>query len=188
MSKGLRKRVVGEGGGGRTSPPYRIHTSPSGVRLTYEEEENVENSLSVPPPPPPMHIPNSLSPRIKKLIKKHVKLDKVKTVVKAKRFWFSLGILLGFILPSFLIAPKVLHVAGVTETDLMDDFLTKSLIPFISERIPLDNNSALPRPGMLLAEEGAQAKHPVFLVPGFITTGLELWQGEECAKKYFRQR
>ena len=181
MSNGLRKRVGGEETG-RTSPPYRIHTSPSGVRLTYEDEKLI-------PPPPPAHTPGSLSPRIRKFVSKHEKkISKVKNVVKAKRFWFSVGILLGFILPSFLIAPKVLHVAGVTETDLIDDFLRQSLIPFISESIPLDNNNALPRPGKMLADEGARAKHPVFLIPGFVTTGLELWQGEECAKTYFRQR
>eukprot|EP00547_Thalassionema_nitzschioides_P010814 CAMPEP_0194256014 /NCGR_PEP_ID=MMETSP0158-20130606/35808_1 /TAXON_ID=33649 /ORGANISM="Thalassionema nitzschioides, Strain L26-B" /LENGTH=569 /DNA_ID=CAMNT_0038994559 /DNA_START=394 /DNA_END=2103 /DNA_ORIENTATION=- len=26
------------------------------------------------------------------------------------------------------------------------------------------------------------------MIPGFVTSGLELWQGHECAKKYFRQR
>jgi hypothetical protein len=71
-----------------------------------------------------------------------------------------------------------MHVTGITETDIMDDFLRQSLIPFISERIPIDSNNAIPRPGKLLADEGASAKHPVFLVPGFITTGLEVRMGE----------
>lgn len=26
------------------------------------------------------------------------------------------------------------------------------------------------------------------MAPGFVTSGLELWQGEECAQSYFRQR
>ena len=30
---------------------------------------------------------------------------------------------------------------------------------------------------------GAYAKHPLILLPGFITTGLELWEGHECFKQ-----
>lgn len=36
--------------------------------------------------------------------------------------------------------------------------------------------------------EGASAKHPIVLIPGFVTTGLELWEGHECFKQHFRQR
>jgi phospholipid:diacylglycerol acyltransferase len=32
------------------------------------------------------------------------------------------------------------------------------------------------------------AKHPVIMVPGFVTSGLEVWAGHDCAKRYFRQR
>ena len=45
------------------------------------------------------------------------------------------------------------------------------------------------RPGFQLAKEkGAKGKYPVVMIPGFVTSGLEVWQGKECAKKYFRQR
>ncbi|CAJ1932946.1 unnamed protein product [Cylindrotheca closterium] len=44
------------------------------------------------------------------------------------------------------------------------------------------------RPGFQLAEEGAHGKYPVIMIPGFVTSGLEIWQGKECAKKYFRTR
>ena len=44
------------------------------------------------------------------------------------------------------------------------------------------------RPGLELAAQGFTPKHPVIMIPGIVTTGLELWQGEPCAKKYFRQR
>ena len=40
-----------------------------------------------------------------------------------------------------------------------------------------------------MAAQGARAKHPVFLIPGFVTSGLELWDGLACAKtKYFRKK
>ena len=44
-----------------------------------------------------------------------------------------------------------------------------------------------PRPGRELRKRGAAPKHPVIIVPGFVTSGLELWHGVECAiPKYFR--
>lgn len=44
------------------------------------------------------------------------------------------------------------------------------------------------RPGYQLAQKGAKVKHPIVMVPGFVTSGLEVWGGRECARKYFRQR
>ena len=44
-----------------------------------------------------------------------------------------------------------------------------------------------PRPGRELRKRGLAPKHPVIIVPGFVTSGLELWHGVECAiPKYFR--
>ena len=34
--------------------------------------------------------------------------------------------------------------------------------------------------------QGYVPKHPIIIVPGFVTSGLELWQGRKCAAKYFR--
>ena len=44
------------------------------------------------------------------------------------------------------------------------------------------------RPGFQLAQQGARAKYPLLIVPGFVTSGLEVWGGKECARKHFRQR
>lgn len=44
------------------------------------------------------------------------------------------------------------------------------------------------RPGYQLAQEGAKAHYPIVIVPGFVTSGLEVWGGNECARKHFRQR
>ncbi|CAB9525721.1 Phospholipid:diacylglycerol acyltransferase [Seminavis robusta] len=32
------------------------------------------------------------------------------------------------------------------------------------------------------------ARHPVFMVPGFVTSGLELWEGHDCAVAFFRRK
>jgi hypothetical protein len=46
----------------------------------------------------------------------------------------------------------------------------------------------LARPGYQLAEKGARVNYPIVMIPGFVTSGLEVWRGKECAKKFFRQR
>ncbi|XP_026450968.1 phospholipid:diacylglycerol acyltransferase 1-like [Papaver somniferum] len=43
-------------------------------------------------------------------------------------------------------------------------------------------------PGVRLRKEGLVAKHPVVLVPGIITGGLELLEGHSCADGLFRER
>ena len=45
------------------------------------------------------------------------------------------------------------------------------------------------RPGFQLAQQhGTEDKHPVVMVPGFITSGLEVWKGKSCMKNVFRER
>ncbi|KAJ6765751.1 PHOSPHOLIPID:DIACYLGLYCEROL ACYLTRANSFERASE 2-RELATED [Salix purpurea] len=43
-------------------------------------------------------------------------------------------------------------------------------------------------PGTRLKREGLIALHPVVLVPGIVTGGLELWEGKPCAEGLFRKR
>ena len=65
-------------------------------------------------------------------------------------------------------------------TDIMRN-LTSLLRPFSSD-------PEVVAPGVMMTLKGAKAHFPVFLVPGIISTGLELWKGEPCSKDYFRQR
>ncbi|XVF69067.1 hypothetical protein PTKIN_Ptkin11bG0051000 [Pterospermum kingtungense] len=43
-------------------------------------------------------------------------------------------------------------------------------------------------PGVRLKREGFTALHPLVLVPGIFTGGLELWEGRPCADGLFRKR
>ncbi|XP_009625751.1 putative phospholipid:diacylglycerol acyltransferase 2 [Nicotiana tomentosiformis] len=43
-------------------------------------------------------------------------------------------------------------------------------------------------PGVRLKREGLIALHPVVLVPGIVTGGLELWEGRPCSEGLFRKR
>jgi phospholipid:diacylglycerol acyltransferase len=49
----------------------------------------------------------------------------------------------------------------------------------------IEENSRI---GYQLRMQNASAKHPIIMIPGFVTSGLELWEGTPCAKKHFRQR
>ncbi|KAL5716775.1 phospholipid:diacylglycerol acyltransferase [Ranunculus cassubicifolius] len=42
--------------------------------------------------------------------------------------------------------------------------------------------------GTKLKKEGLTALHPVVLIPGIVTGGLELWEGRPCAEGLFRKR
>ena len=44
------------------------------------------------------------------------------------------------------------------------------------------------RPGIAARDDGIHAHYPVILIPGIITTALEVWEGEACARPHFRQR
>ena len=44
------------------------------------------------------------------------------------------------------------------------------------------------RIGQRMSQKGVRVGHPVVMIPGIITTGLEVWDGEACMKSYFRQR
>ncbi|GMI83910.1 PHOSPHOLIPID:DIACYLGLYCEROL ACYLTRANSFERASE 1, phospholipid:diacylglycerol acyltransferase [Hibiscus trionum] len=43
-------------------------------------------------------------------------------------------------------------------------------------------------PGVKLKKEGLTANHPVVLVPGIVTGGLELWEGRQCAEGLLGKR
>jgi phospholipid:diacylglycerol acyltransferase len=100
----------------------------------------------------------------------------------------------------FLVAygPKLMVHTGITDQDYMQDFIDTSVRPHMDEAMKMFNEtftgddnpyfSDKNRTGLTMAQKGARAKHPIAIVPGFVTTGLEFWEGELCAKKYFRQR
>jgi len=72
-------------------------------------------------------------------------------------------------------------------SDLKLLFHLQEVMDFTKEtKPPLED--ATERPGSTLWKAGLRTKHPVVMVPGIVTTGLELWAGEECASGYFRQR
>lgn len=99
-----------------------------------------------------------------------------------------------------LVLVIVLKHAGVVEQEFrLDEAVKQSVLPQweqsmnilgrLNESIPLSYlTQEKKRPGFQLAQQGAKAHFPVVMIPGFVTSGLEVWYGKECARKHFRQR
>lgn len=68
--------------------------------------------------------------------------------------------------------------------DVQDIFT--NLSKQISEATPVFDYQE--RPGLTYVSTGLTAKHPIVMVPGVVTTGLEVWKGRPCIQRYFRQR
>lgn len=126
-------------------------------------------------------------------------------LIQSKRVMFLLGTILGIIMAGYtahtqdIVRLDILTNMGDLSSSLdslLEDF--KDLLPasilreaqdIESEHAALSNSFAV---GTQLRKEGLSVKHPVILVPGVISTGLESWglQGtEECpGDVYFRKR
>jgi phospholipid:diacylglycerol acyltransferase len=180
-----QQRQVKENYSGPMKSSKQARKALKNVKMKSEEAQP-------PPPPPPPPLPQDVdvphsSPIIRFMKRNRATLtsvdlsEEVKSVAESKRFWFFFGIFLSFII-SLLVTPTALHATGVTETDLLQTFFNEHLFPL------MESKAAGPRVGAALFAQGARAKHPVFLLPGFTSTGLELWEGTACAQSYFRQR
>lgn len=68
-------------------------------------------------------------------------------------------------------------------------FLYNTMPPSFPQYVTEAITGPLPDPpGMKLRKEGLTVKHPVVFVPGIVTGGLELWEGNQCADVLFRKR
>ena len=113
---------------------------------------------------------------------------------KGRKRYFAYAIL--FWIAEFVIV-WYLKKCGVLKKEFRFDTAVKDTVLPQLEMMRTRLNESIPlsyltqekkRPGYQLASKGAVAKYPVVIVPGFVTSGLEVWAGKDCAKKHFRQR
>ncbi|KAL6754080.1 Lecithin:cholesterol acyltransferase-domain-containing protein [Haematococcus lacustris] len=83
-------------------------------------------------------------------------------------------------LPSWI--PSLPNLQNLTVSELV------AQLPGMGGGSSGEVSESVTRPGRALAVKGYRAKHPVVIIPGFVTSGLELWEGLPCARRYFRQR
>ena len=71
---------------------------------------------------------------------------------------------------------------GLSAWEAMRDGVSEAL------RTGPSSSAAASSPGAAAAAAGLGPHHPVIIVPGFVTSSLELWSGPKCAQKGFRSR
>jgi phospholipid:diacylglycerol acyltransferase len=105
----------------------------------------------------------------------------------------------GAILAKLLFAAIALYVIGAMQKQRFEDFnaavleRVNTILPRINQSIDtithlMASESERKIVGLSLAKQGAEAKHSIVIVPGFVSSGLEVWTGRACAKGFFRQR
>ena len=134
---------------------------------------------------------------------------------KTKPHWFIRGILLVavFLVGVHFGGNHYLSLQGYgsDDHDAIDDFILRDLLPAVNETFDslmaqyyanttsdgkATSESTHLRPGQIFKttakdptdpDSKIQPKHPVVMVPGFITGGLEIWSAEKCLSSMFRQ-
>ncbi|KAF9344787.1 hypothetical protein BGX26_003907 [Mortierella sp. AD094] len=118
-----------------------------------------------------------------------------------RRVILLLGIIIGMGLATLLMRQTADAPYIEAFSQYFQDFDLASMVPtgMIPEEF-LGNVSALFRPEILTEEEfypgeelreahGYKPKHPVTMIPGIVSTGLESWSTtHNCSQKYFRKR
>lgn len=150
--------------------------------LTPMASESDESSIESPPPLVVCEDASNRRPSRSSFLQR--------TTPSRRYFLYALGLWLlelGLVL--------LLKRCGVITPDFrLDEVVKQSVLDQgifsrFNESIPLAYlTQEKKRPGFQLAQQGATARYPVIMVPGFVTSGLEVWGGKECARKHFRQR
>ncbi|KAF8464115.1 lecithin,cholesterol acyltransferase /Acyl-ceramide synthase [Kalaharituber pfeilii] len=115
----------------------------------------------------------------------------------SKRRGFSMFTIGGIV--GMLAAAFVLQDQGMMNLEALADIRLDALADVIpagilkeatdisqreKDKVPYDAFSV----GLALKAEGLKAEHPVIMVPGVISTGLESWGTEPSSRKWFRKR
>ncbi|KAL5118416.1 phospholipid:diacylglycerol acyltransferase [Pleosporales sp. CAS-2024a] len=114
---------------------------------------------------------------------------------KRKNAWiFGLGGLFGLVLAGFFASSNEMIDLKSLENMNLDSILDALPASFVSsaqqlqkqERDAVNYDSFAV--GLHASKQGIKACHPVIMIPGVISTGLESWGTEEGSRQYFRKR
>ncbi|KAJ3014577.1 hypothetical protein HKX48_005082 [Thoreauomyces humboldtii] len=103
-----------------------------------------------------------------------------KTILQFRRLFFALGVLGGAALAALIFSAAS---PGVSSTDVFQ-FLSGENLPSLEflgtlreyfETSSSDQDYGDFQPGARLAATGIRAKHPVVMIPGIVSTGLQVW-------------
>ncbi|KAF2147326.1 uncharacterized protein K452DRAFT_282333 [Aplosporella prunicola CBS 121167] len=126
------------------------------------------------------------------------KLTSKKPALRGSKRWnawvFGLGGLFGIVCAAmFAQNNEMIDLSALTDMNLeaIADLLPAGLISDVRdfqrherEAVAYDSFAV----GMHARSQGVKAMHPVIMIPGVISTGLESWSTEEHSRQYFRKR
>lgn len=130
----------------------------------------------------------------KEKLEKLEKLTKRKDGKKRSWVWFILGGLIGVIAALYFAQSNdIIKLEGLLDVNLdsLMDVIPAGIVKDVkaltkAERDAVNYDSF--SVGLNLMRQGIQAHHPVIMIPGVISTGLESWSTAEDARSYFRKR
>ncbi|KZF21815.1 Phospholipid:diacylglycerol acyltransferase [Xylona heveae TC161] len=162
----LRRRILGDN---------NIPSSDVSREVTPDREDDVRAKLR----------------QVRQDLREH---KRAKGTKRRNTFIFVLGGLVGvFVALFFAHQNDVINFEGLAELNL------DSLIDVIPASIMKDARDIQQHErdavnydafaiGLHLSNQGIKAKHPVIMIPGVISTGLESWGTDERSRQYFRKR
>lgn len=120
-------------------------------------------------------------------------------LVSHRRYFLLMGVAMGLALFGLIHVvyldqpiPEMMTLSADSMMILRERFsfewskrLREELLASIDYRPLLESSD---RPGLALRDQNVSAFSPVVMLPGFTSTGLEIWNGSECSRAYFRQR
>ncbi|CAI2164474.1 14450_t:CDS:10 [Funneliformis geosporum] len=116
-----------------------------------------------------------------------------------KRVVFTAGIILGLAIAWLMgqrrteisnyisVAFSDLDFASILPANILVDELLGNITLFLKPNITLLEDKEF-YPALDLIGEGIKSHHPVVLIPGIVSTGLESWSTSNCSRPYFRKR
>ncbi|KAL4244981.1 (4-O-methyl)-D-glucuronate--lignin esterase [Abortiporus biennis] len=176
-------------------PSKTRHTESDSVLTDSRESKKEDEEVH--------HLKEELADKVEVL--KHKAKDRDGYIFTKKRFVFPLGILLGILIGFILIQPTDLPDIQTHLALLLDEFgfsipqlpqldftrveaEWRRLRNSIPEPWKLNNNGLEFKVGEEIASRGLDAKYPVVLIPGIISTGLESWSTSPEFRTFFRQK
>lgn len=164
---------------------------------TGDETDETENGLNHNVPSEEKQHTDQSSRRRLSVSKRHSKHNKKWKLVQSKRFMFVLGTIIGVLIAGYTAQSNDLvsldMLPDLAFLDDLRDMLPRNIVKEASslekDHAKLAESFAV---GSQLKKEGLGVNHPVVLIPGVISTGLESWGltgTEECpSQHYFRKR
>ncbi|CAG8551577.1 2759_t:CDS:10 [Funneliformis caledonium] len=116
-----------------------------------------------------------------------------------KRVVFTAGIILGLTIAWLMgqrrteisnyisVAFSDLDFASILPANILVDELLGNITLFLKPNLTLLEDKEF-YPALDLIVEGVKSHHPVVLIPGIVSTGLESWSTSNCSRPYFRKR